>query len=289
MTYTFKLARRLALALAWPAVVAVVGSACSAGEPTGPVSGTTDPLVAIQVAPETTTVEIDQTIRFHGKGVDAAGDSMAIAIEWTATGGTITADGAFAARSAGHFHVIGKGKGHNKADTATVTVVPPQPTLTAIVVTPAADTLAEGASVTFTAAGRLSDGSTVPVGVVWSATGGTVNAGGRYTAGMSPGQYRVVATNTSGTVADTVPVGITALQLAQVVLVPATTTVALGATQQFIAYGRMGNGAASSLPWPTRPPAGRSPRADCTQRARRRAPSESSRRSRAGPRRIRQV
>jgi len=41
MTYTFKLARRLALGqLAWLAVVAVFESACSAGEPTASTSGT---------------------------------------------------------------------------------------------------------------------------------------------------------------------------------------------------------------------------------------------------------
>lgn len=243
MTYTFKLARRLALGhLAWPALVTVVGSACSAGEPTAPTSSTIDPLVAVQVAPKTATIETNQTIRFSGKGLDAAGDSMAIAIEWTATGGTITVNGVFSASATGSFRVIGKGKGGTKADTSTVTVVSPQPTLTAIVVTPTADTLAEGASVTFTASGKLSDGSSAPIGVVWSATGGTIDAGGRYTAGTSLGQYRVVATNTSGTIADTVPVSITAPQLAQVVLVPAMVTVALGGTQQFTAYGRTANG-----------------------------------------------
>jgi endo-1,4-beta-xylanase len=243
MTYTFKRARHLALSqLDWLAAAAVVISACSAGEPTSSTSGTTDLLVAVQVTPKTAIIETNKTIRFYGKGADAAGDSVAIAIEWAATGGMITTDGVFSASTAGGFRVIGKGKGHNKSDTSDVTVVPPQPTLTAIIVTPAADTLAAGASVTFTAAGRLSDGSIAPVPVVWSATGGTIDAGGRYTAGTSLGQYRVICANPSGTVTDTAAVSITAPQVAQVVLIPATTTVTLGGTQQFTAYGRTVNG-----------------------------------------------
>ena len=42
----------------------------------------------------------------------------------------------------------------------------------------------------FAAFGVLSDGTTVAVGVNWRATGGSVDAGGAYTAGTDAGFYR---------------------------------------------------------------------------------------------------
>ena len=250
MTFTYKLARRLAHSrIGLATSVALAAAACSAGEPTSPTtSGTTDLLAAVKIAPKKATIETEQAIRFYGTGVNAAGDSMATSIEWTVTGGDITADGVFSASTTGSFRVIGKARGHNKSDTSTVVVVPPQPTLTAIAVTPASATVNEGKTVSFSATGRLSDGSTAPIGVVWSATGGAIDAGGTYTAGMTPGAYHVVAANTSGTVADTVPVVLSAPQLAQIVLLPATVTLAPGATQQFTAYGRTSTGDSIASP-----------------------------------------
>jgi parallel beta-helix repeat protein len=250
MTFTYKLSRRLALGhLSWAAVAVGVFAACSGGEPTSPSpSATTDPLASVRIAPKYATIETHQVIRFAGTGMTEAGDSMAIAIEWTATGGNISPDGAFSASTTGNFRVVGKGKGHNKSDTSTVVVVPPQPTLVGIVVTPDPATVTEGTTVTFTASGTLNDGSTSPIGVVWSATGGTIDPGGTYKAGMTPGSYRVVATNTAGTIADTVPTTITEPTLARVELTPDTVTLTPGATRQFTAYGRTSTGDSIAIP-----------------------------------------
>jgi hypothetical protein len=250
MTFTYKLSRRLALGhLGLTAFAAGVIAACSGGEPTSPAtSGTSDLLAAVKIAPKKATIETNQTIRFSGTGISTAGDSMATSIEWTATGGSITADGVLSAHATGTLRVIGKALGHNKSDTSTVVVVPPQPTLTTIVVSPDPATVTEGKAASFSASGKLSDGSTAPIGVVWGATGGTIDAGGNYTAGMTPGAFRVVATNTSSTVADTVPVTVTAAQLAQIVLAPATVTLVPGGTQQFTGYGRTSTGDSISTP-----------------------------------------
>ena len=250
MTFTYKLARRLArLRIGLATSVALAAAACSAGESTSPTtSGTTDLLAAVKIAPKQATIETNQAIRFYGTGVNAAGDSMATSIEWTATGGGVTGDGVFSASTTGSFRVIGKARGHNKSDTSTVVVVPPQPTLASIAVTPDPASVTEAQSITFAATGKLSDGSTAPIGVVWSATGGAIDAGGTYTAGMTPGTYHVVAANTSGTVADTVAVAVSAPQLAQVVLLPSAVTLAPRATQQFTAYGRTSTGDSVATP-----------------------------------------
>jgi len=250
MTFTYKLSRRLALGqLGLATLAAVLAVGCSGGEPTSPNpsgTGMTDPVAAIRIAPKKATIETNQAVRFLGTGFTAAGDSMAISIEWTATGGSITANGVFSAGTTGNFRVIGKG--HNKSDTSIVVVVPPQPTLTSISVTPDPANVSEGTTVGFSAAGKLSDGTTAPIGVVWTATGGSIDAGGSYTAGMTAGNYRVVATNTSGTIADTVPVAVAVPQLAKVVLSPSPITLRPGATQQFKAYARTTTGDSIATP-----------------------------------------
>src|SRR5207244_4128793 len=93
----------------------------------------------------------------------------------------------------------------------------------------------------FTAHGTLSNGDSVAVNVVFAATGGTITAAGLYTAGQAAGTYRVIATQQGGTLADTSIVTI-APTLRQVLLVPTTTTLDVGGTQQFTTYGRMSNG-----------------------------------------------
>ena len=83
------------------------------------------------------------------------------------------------------------------------------PELRRVVVTPEAPTLAAGESVQFQAVGRMSDGSDREVSVAWSATGGSITAAGRFTAGATAGSYRVVAAGPRG-LADTARVSVTA-------------------------------------------------------------------------------
>jgi hypothetical protein len=85
----------------------------------------------------------------------------------------------------------------------------PAGTLTALHVTPAQATLAPAATQQFAASGEWSDGGSAAPAVDWSASGGTIGAGGLYTAGSVAGTYRVVATQQGGTLADTAAVTIT--------------------------------------------------------------------------------
>ena len=119
--------------------------------------------------------------------------------------------------------------------------------------------------------------------MAWSATGGTIDPSGAYTAGTTAGTYRVVAANMPGTLADTASVSITVTDapapeptptpdpdpepepnpdptpgpnpeppappqptLTSVVLKPASVAIATGTTRQFFAYGR--NSVGDSVP-----------------------------------------
>lgn len=259
MMYIAKLARRLALLRddargAGDSVdslvmlpLMVLAAACTAGEPTGlPTgslpSGGPSGNAAVVLSPRQVTLEANQLIQFRAYDGMGPGSNLVTSVEWTATGGTIRSDGSYSSSSTGDFKVIATRQGNGNAyaygrDTARVKVVPPQPTLAAVVVSPASATVMAGAQVQFTATGKLSDGSTVEIGVTWSATGGTIDAGGLYTAGASPGTFQVTATSVSAGLSATATVRVTAL--AGLTLNPSSASLPTGGTQQFSVTGVM--------------------------------------------------
>ena len=158
------------------------------------VTATSPTLVGVLVSPVSINVAPGTAQQFSAVGRNSDGTHSSIAVTWRATGGTITTGGLYmAGTTAGTFRVIAVRQGDTKADTASVTITAPAPTLTAVEVTPASASLAVGATRQFTALGRLSDGSTTSVPVTWSETGGTITAGGLYTAGSTAGTFRVIA------------------------------------------------------------------------------------------------
>ncbi|HEU4681037.1 MAG TPA: hypothetical protein VFS51_04785, partial [Gemmatimonadales bacterium] len=215
MTYTFKLARRLAVSRTFVMLPAILLFAACSGDvtapesPTGPRTRETVP-VTVSVSPSKVTVETNQLIRFLGYGRNGTGDSVYAPIAWRATGGTILPDGRFSSAATGTFMVTAYARsGDERTDTAVVEVVLRQPKLQAIEITPTTATLSPGTSHDFAVTGRLRDGRPVRVGVVWAATGGTIDAGGTFVAGDTAGTYQVIATSASMTVADTAIVTIT--------------------------------------------------------------------------------
>jgi parallel beta-helix repeat protein len=85
-----------------------------------------------------------------------------------------------------------------------------KPRLTQLELTPSQASLQTGGTQQFAATGKMSDGSSVAINVIYTATGGTVTSAGRYTAGQAAGTYRVIATQSGGSLADTSKVTITA-------------------------------------------------------------------------------
>jgi hypothetical protein len=93
------------------------------------------------------------------------------------------------------------------SDTVTV-VVEAASALDALAVTPADVTLFTGATQVFSATGTDQYGDPIAVNVTWSATGGTINPAGSYTAGNVAGAFIVTATE--GTVSGTANVTLNA-------------------------------------------------------------------------------
>jgi hypothetical protein len=168
------------------------------------LNGPTD-IAQLVVTPDHMTLAAGATQQFGVYGRTASGDSVGITVDFTATGGTITADGLFTAGPvAGTYQVIATQTGGTLADTSSVTVtVSGPPTLAQVVLVPSAVTLALDGTQQFSVYGRMSTGDSVPVAVTYEATGGTITTAGRYAATGTAGSFRVIARETGGNLADT--------------------------------------------------------------------------------------
>jgi hypothetical protein len=168
------------------------------------------PVQEVIVTPDGQTVQAGATLQFQARTVLTDGDTTTGSVSWSATGGSINSGGRFTAGgTAGVFRVVARAV-NGVADTAAVNVAVPStnPTLIAVVVTPASATVAGGGTAQFSAVGRMANGATQAVAVTWTANGGLISGTGLYTAGALPGTYQVIATG-PGALADTSAVTIT--------------------------------------------------------------------------------
>jgi hypothetical protein len=270
MTYTFKLARRLAVSRHFGVLSALAFIVACSGESTAPsndVPGTPNPPPSLAVYPQAVTIEVNQPVQFRGHRRGPRSDSSAVHVAWSASGGVISPNGTFSSSETGTFKVIGRGPSLKHADTSTVLVVARAVNVARLVVAPETVTVQPGGTRTFSAKGYRPSGRSAVIGVTWSATGGEIDGGGRYTAGETGGTYEVIATNTAGTLADTALVTIPEAasvpppvpappapappaepRLERVVVAPATVAVSVSATRQFLAYGRSSSGDSVTVP-----------------------------------------
>lgn len=203
-------------------------------------------LTRVELLPSETTVDIGQVRQFSFVGVWSNSSAVvAIPAVFNVTGGTITSNGLFTAgNQGGIFRVIATHQASSLADTSVINVQVP-PVLTGITLNPDNFSLLTNETQTLTIAGRLSDGSSTVPSVTLRVTGGTISGQGAnpvFTAGTTPGTYRIIAE--SGTFADTSNVTITTPVpvLTDVVLTPSNVSLLTGATQQFTVAGTWTNG-----------------------------------------------
>jgi len=246
MTFMHKLSKRLALMKASFAAAAVTTlAACNLQDRrvTGP-SLPSSPLVQVVTSPDTVTLDPYQTRQFLASGRTPVGDSVAVAVRWTASAGTITSGGLYTADTIpGEYFVTATTTDGSVTGSSRVKNRGP---LTQVLVTPAIASVLVGGTLQFAAYGRRKNGDSVAVSVVYAATGGTVSGVGLYTAGQSAGTYRVIATQSGGTLADTVAVTIATVPVASVAVSPASASVTVGQTVQLTATPKDAGGNALS-------------------------------------------
>ena len=208
-------------------------------------------LSAISISPNPQTLATNGTQQFTAVGADFSGANVAVNPTWSVVsgGGTISTTGVFTAAAVpGTF--ANTVKATSGGMTATATVIVTTGPLASILISPNPQSLVVGGIQQFTAVGKDTNGNAVAVTPTWSvvAGGGTIDSvSGRFTAGNTPGTYANTVKATSGTISATATVTVTATPpapppLQTIIVTPNPDTTQIGATQQFTATGRDGNG-----------------------------------------------
>lgn len=196
---------RMALALTCATVLSL---GCDVHTPSDP-----GVLALITVTPDTTLM-VGATAQFTAVGTDVDGIVVAITPVWSiiAGGGTINASGFFTAgNTPGTYNATVQATSDGMSGTANVTVI--VGVLATITVTPNPDTLATSATQQFTAVGRDAGNNIVLITPVWSVTasGGSINASGLFTAGGVAGTFTNTVRATSGSIFGSATVVVTSV------------------------------------------------------------------------------
>jgi uncharacterized protein YjdB len=206
-------------------------------------------LTELTISPKTASIQVGGTQQFAVSGRLSNGTSTTPSVTWSRIGsGSVSTSGLFTAPStAGTYRVVATASNGALADTATVTVTAPAPTVSSFTLSPASVTLSTGQTRQFSTAVQWSDGASRSVSVSYQATGGTISVGGLYSAGQVAGSFLVIATCSCGA-ADTSAVIISAPQLASLTITPQTATLQAGAQQQFGATAQWSTGSTTLPP-----------------------------------------
>jgi len=251
--------------------------------PTQPPPG--DPVVQIVTSPPSVTLDPYQTQQFLAYGRTQAGDSVAVVVSWSVSGGTITSGGLYAAdTNVGTYQVTATAQLAAMAPAAATTAnttasgsstVKNRGPLTKVILSPVTASVLTGGTLQYAAYGRRKNGDSTSINVLYAASGGTITAAGLYTAGQTAGPYHVAATQSSGgTLTDTAAVTITTIPVASVTVSPTTASVPVGATRQFTAVTKDSAGntlTGRGVTWASSNTAVSAGRSQARRRSRRRA------------------
>lgn len=180
-----------------PGTYHVIAQAHADASKTAVATITVIPTVVVTVSPSPVQLFSSQTQQFSASVNGTPTTAVTWSIAQGAAGGTITAGGLYNAPVAGGTYTVMATTQASpiKSGSATVTVIPG----IGVTVSPPQVTLSVGTTQTFTA---TVTGTAVPT-VTWSvlegSSGGSVTAGGVYTAPTKTGTYHVVATSTADT------------------------------------------------------------------------------------------
>ena len=244
MAYRHKLSCRLALLRDALTVSLSVAAAATCERP-APVTGLTSPVVQIIVVPESLGLDPTQQNKFLAYSRSASGDSSAVAVAWSASGGTITPDGMFTADTvSGDFLVIAASSPLKLSGASKVHIRGRRP-VASVTVSPAAPSMQAGQTVQLSATPKDAGGAALTGRVVtWasSATGVATVSGSGLVTGGAAGSATITATSEgqSGTAGVTVSI----VPVASVTVTPATASISTGQTVQLTGTPKDASGTA---------------------------------------------
>lgn len=232
MTIQPRRAARLSLLIA----VSLAASACAPATVTNASPSQPQP-GDVTVTPPAATIEAGSQLVFAAVVTGTADTGVTWLVEEGSAGGAVSTLGAYTAPTTpGTYHVLAKSKANpTKEAKAQVTVTAPPPlTPVTIAVSSASGSTFGCQSLLFTATVTGSADTAVTWAVV-EAGGGTITAGGVYTAPAAPGTYHVAATSHADPAKSATAAVAVTTKVLSVVIDPPTISVPAGGTAQFTA------------------------------------------------------
>jgi uncharacterized protein YjdB len=212
-------------------------------------------LTTITINPVNASMPIGLTANFTASGTYSDGTTADITsqVNWSSANpavATINSSSGVATGVALGATTVTAAAGGITASAVNVTVT--AAVITAVSVTPNAATAPRGTTVTFTATGTYSDGSTgnISGSVAWVSGNpavAPVNASGIVTAREVWDSVVITATSANGVVSNNAFLTVTPAVLASLSITPLSASIAVGGTQQFTATGTMTDGTAATL------------------------------------------
>lgn len=202
------------------------------------------PIATLQIDPPTAQLVVTTRRRLAVRALNDQGTAVAVAVTWTSLNPAVvlvSSDGEVTGVSPGVGTVQAVAGGQTATAAIVVTAVP----VASVRLTPAADTLAVGATRQFTAAPLDSTGATLSArAVAWTSRDpgvASVSSTGLVTA-VAPGTATVVATVEGRTATASVLVRAARVSVAAVAVAPATASVPAGSAVQLTATPRDAGG-----------------------------------------------
>ncbi len=224
------------LVTAAAAGAATITATSEGKQATASITGSTVPVATVSVSPASANVAVGGTQQLSAVTRDSAGTTLTgRVVTWTSsntTVATVSSSGLVTGRAAGAATVTATSEGKTATSAITVIVVP----VATVTVSPAAATMAVGATQQLSAVTKDSAGNTLTGRVVtWTSdntTVATVSASGLVTA-QAIGAATITATSEGKTA--TAAITVIVVPVATVAVSPASATVFIGATRQLSA------------------------------------------------------
>lgn len=176
--------------------LALALAACSGGDPAeDQVSEDVRHKISVSVSPSSASLPPGETQLFAATVTATADTSVTWSIQEGSAGGTVTGGGLYTAPSTGGTYHVVVASVANPARTAVATVAVSAPATVSVAVSPTTASLDTGGTRQFTATVTGTTDSRVTWSVQEGAAGGTVTAGGLYTAPATAGTYHLSATS----------------------------------------------------------------------------------------------
>lgn len=171
------------------ALIAAGASQLACGSSQAPV------VLGVAISPSTASLLLGGTQQFTATISGSTDTAVAWSVREGSSGGTVNSTGLYTApAAAGTYHVVATSHADN-TKSASATVTASQAPGVTVTVSPKTVTLLTGASQAFTTAVTNATDLSVAWTVQEGSVGGSVDAGGTYTAPASPGTFHVVATS----------------------------------------------------------------------------------------------